>query len=390
MIAGPGSRRSGWIWLIARAVLVCAVPVLGGCSASQPAEFRLNTEGRDPSEISSAQEEAIVETLARLFGTPDGPKVPEGVDLLPEMLQMAAGPIGRDTQGNRRGLYRQHCAACHGISGDGAGPTAALLNPYPRDVRNGVFKYTSTAYGVKPVRDDLDRALRRGNSDTAMPSFDLLPEREIDALIEYVRYLSIRGETELYLLQLVVDEDEYLPLDMQLVIEEGVLWTAGSWAEAQEKVVVPPQRPPTDTQQRLTASIAAGRKLFLSESAKCFQCHGPEGKGDGKQSELYDDWNTPKIKKDPAWFRLPIQRLWPRNFTRGTFRGGDRPIDVYWRVHTGINGTPMPPAGPQPGSAGSLAPEEIWHVVNYVRALGPQKAPTGGQKAATGGRAKRQ
>ena len=96
----------------------------------------------------------------------------------------------------------------------------------------------------------------------------------------------------------------------------------------------------------------------------------PAGRGDGEQSELYDDWNDPKRKKDAAWFLLPIQRVWPRDFTRGTFRGGPRPIDVYWRIHVGIKGTPMPPAGPAPGSTGVLTPEEIWEVVNYVRSLG--------------------
>jgi hypothetical protein len=30
----------------------------------------------------------------------------------------------------------------------------------------------------------------------------------------------------------------------------------------------------------------------------------------------------------------------------------------------------MPPAGPGPGSEGILAPEDIWHVVNFVRSLG--------------------
>jgi len=372
----------GRISRIARAVVVCAVPVLSGCSVSRPVEFRLNTEGRDPTEIGRAQEEAIVETLARLFGTPDEPEVPDRVDLEAELLQAAAGPIGSDAEGNQWGLYRQHCAACHGISGDGAGPAAALLDPYPRDFRNGVFKYTSTSSGAKPVREDLKRALSVGNADTGMPSFVTLPEQEIEALVEYVKYLSIRGETELYLLQLVVDEDEYLPLDMGPVMEEGVWWTADCWAEPSEDpeiVAVPPDPPPADTPQQLAASIAAGRQLFLSERAKCFQCHGPEGKGDGEQSELYDDWNTPKLKKDPAWFLLPVRRLRPRDFTRETFRGGERPIDVYWRVHTGINGTPMPPAGPRPGSAGTLTPEEIWHVVRYVRSLGPHRAATGGR-----------
>lgn len=360
-------------WLIARAIFIAAAPFLAGCSAPDAPRFRLNTEGRDPAEIRPARKEAILDALEQLFGTPDEPKVPEGGDLQRELLQMAAGPIGSDAQGNQWGLYRQHCAECHGLSGDGAGPAAAVLNPYPRDFRNGLFKYTRTTYGAKPVWEDLDWALRRGNPGTSMPSFDTLPGREIAALIEYVKYLSIRGQTELYLLEL--EEDEYDPLDMDRVIEEGVLWTAGLWGEAGGQVVAAPRPPPTDTPRRLAASVATGRAFFLSENAKCYQCHGPEGRGNGEQSALYDDWNKEKINKDPSWFQLPLQRLRPRDFTQGIFRGGDRPIDIYWRVHTGINGTPMPPAGPGPGSAGAFTAEEIWHLVHYVRSLAKLKTP---------------
>jgi mono/diheme cytochrome c family protein len=69
-------------------------------------------------------------------------------------------------------------------------------------------------------------------------------------------------------------------------------------------------------------------------------------------------------------FRLPIELLRPRNFTLGKFHGGDRPIDQYWRICVGIKGTPMPPAGPAPGSQGVLKAEQIWDVVHYVRSLG--------------------
>ena len=48
---------------------------------------------------------------------------------------------------------------------------------------------------------------------------------------------------------------------------------------------------------------------------------------------------------------------------QGIFRGGDRPIDLYWRVYVGIKGTPMPSTG----SDGALTPEQIWDVVNYIR-----------------------
>ncbi len=340
-------------------------------------QFRPNTEGRDPASISRTQAEAIAETLRTLFGTPDEPVVPEGVDLQVGRLQAAAGPISGDAEGNQRGLFRRHCAACHGTSGDGAGPTAAVLNPYPRDFRNGVFKFTSTAGGAKPVREDLLRTLRRGLPGTAMPSFYKVPDRELDALVEYVKYLSIRGQTELYLLQTIVDEDTVLPLAIHEVLAEGVLPAAWSWDDARRLAVAAPPPPAVDTPERLAVSIARGDKLFHSPGSQCVKCHGPLGNGHGEQTELYDDWNLGKKGATPEQmlalaqrFRLPIQPLYPRNFTLGKFHGGDRPIDQYWRISVGIKGTPMPPGGPAPGSPGVLKPEEIWHLVHYVRSLG--------------------
>ena len=64
---------------ITRAVVVWAALWAGGCRLSQPPEFRLNLEGRDPDEITLVQTDALTETLADLFGTPDSPAIPEGV-----------------------------------------------------------------------------------------------------------------------------------------------------------------------------------------------------------------------------------------------------------------------------------------------------------------------
>lgn len=360
-----------------RLLLVGCLLFTAGC-LSEPPHFELNMEGRDPAEVSLAQHEALTETLEKLFGTPDEPKAPEAAGLDVELLKRAAGPVRSDEQGRQFGLYRQHCAGCHGISGDGAGPNAPLLNPYPRDFRNGVFKYTSTQAGAKPTRDDLMRTLMRGLPGTAMPSFKKLAEEDREALIEYVKYLAIRGETELFLLRLIVDEDEYVPLDSMAMetVEDEVAWYGTLWDEAEEQKVVPPPRPRVDTPELLAASVAIGKELYATKDAECVKCHGPEGRGDGEQDELYDDWNqrkkgvTPELTRELAdRFTLPIQELRPRDYTEGVYRGGDRPIDLYWRIYVGIKGTPMPAAGPAPGSPGVYTPEEIWHLVNYLLSL---------------------
>ena len=129
-----------------------------------------------------------------------------------------------------------------------------------------MFKYTSTSVGAKPTRDDLKRTLRRGIPGTAMPSFDTLPQEEIEALIEYVQYLSLRGQTELAVAGWLFDDHRRLPLDRQVVWREAVLPAWRSWIEAEGLVVMPPEPPAFDTPKRVALSIALGREFLAARS----------------------------------------------------------------------------------------------------------------------------
>jgi len=363
-------------------VFFSAALVVSGCGQSESPGFRINLDGYDPAKVSQAQREAIGEAMEEFFGTPDVPRVPQELGLDAERIAVAAGPVEGRADGAQHGVYRQHCAVCHGISGDGAGALATTVDPYPRDFRLGVFKYTTTRAGAKPLRSDLRRILLRGIPSTGMPSYAQLTDRELAALVEYVVYLSIRGETERYLVQRVIDEGEYLPLGADVkeeVFDEAAVWAAESWAAPEQNpedtVVVPPPRPEYTPPQR-AASIERGKQLYASKNSQCVQCHGPKGDGDGENDLLYDDWNKPKIGVTPEetarlarLYRLPAQKLRARNFREGAFRGGGNPEDLYLRVYAGIKGTPMPAAGPQAGAGGVLTPEEIWDVVNYVLSL---------------------
>jgi mono/diheme cytochrome c family protein len=126
---------------------------------------------------------------------------------------MAAGPVWGNRPGEKRGLYRRQCAHCHGISGDGQGPTASILNPYPRDYRPGIFKFKSTYTAAEPTEEDLRTIVHNGVPGTAMPSFALLPPDEVNALVEYVKYLSIRGQMETALVNYIADEKARRTLD---------------------------------------------------------------------------------------------------------------------------------------------------------------------------------
>jgi len=314
-------------------------------------------------------------------------------------LKIAAGPVGSDEHGNPRGLYREHCAHCHGITGDGVGPTAVFLNPYPRDYRKGQFKFKSTPVGQKPTHADLKKIVMEGVQGTAMPSFKLLPELEVEALVEYVKYLSIRGEVERELLALTTEREEnarvvrVLPPNADEAaktaqqeqiaeVKERVKSVVEKWDGAAAAVTAIPQRPTMNAEQ-LAASIKHGRELFYGTIANCVKCHGDSALGDGQTTD-FDEWTKEFIGdgKKPELIRtyvslgmLPPRTIRPRNLRQGVYRGGLRPIDIYWRVMNGIEGTPMPALATNvrkpedPPEAKKLNPEEIWDLVNYVRSL---------------------
>ena len=288
-------------------VACLGIAVLVGCDAPV-AHFSLNLpymhkqEQVNGVQFTAAQMQDVTDILTAMFGTPDEPFIAEGTgtgieDLVRlENLKIAAGPV-RTEESGPAGLYRQHCGHCHGTTGDGKGPTAEFLNPYPRDYRRGSYKFKSTPIGVRPTRDDLKRVLLQGVAGTAMPSFKLLSDPELEALVDYVIYLSIRGEVERRLW------DEFLPdLDEgeRLVTEDGMedlvaimneeLLTEAveRWAEAGEQITPVPKRPDWDEVETLV-SIQRGKELFYGAVANCVKCHGESQLGDGQTTD-YDEW----------------------------------------------------------------------------------------------------
>jgi mono/diheme cytochrome c family protein len=357
--------------------------ILQAMESHSPDEFRVTGDEADDDERQDKENnykklEFLSTALYAAFGTPDEPFVfdevrwnaddKKGLDL--RKIELAAGPYGGSADGKQRGLFRQHCAHCHGVSGDGAGPTAAFLHPYPRDYRQGIFKFKSTQRSGKPTNDDLKRILQNGIPGTAMPSFLMLPNDEIEALVEYVKYLSIRGETERNMAFAMIVSDEEIEPTKAGILDDYLQPVVDAWAEAEEQVVNPPTKVEASTPEELAASIARGREIFLSKAAQCIQCHGPTALGDGKDGgplKDYDDWNKDKQPGAMAHWLLPKQELRPRNLRMGIYHGGRRPLDLYRRIRGGIPGTPMPAGGE--GATAVLKAEDIWHVVDFIQSL---------------------
>lgn len=375
-------------------LVVLLLPGLG-CERAAP-HFQLNLPyvrklelANNDERIDPRQLQQVVDALAALFGTPDAPYMVNDPALsLDEILdvrhlEMSAGPVASDRDGKARGLYRQHCVHCHGVNGNGAGPTAAFLNPYPRDFRSGKFKFKSTKLGIRPANEDLRRTLKEGVPGTAMPSFQgALTDAEIDALIDYVKYLAIRGDVEQALIAEAAESEAGDKLDMSrsALIEEKLGEAIEKWRGADANATPVPQR----DHGELQASVERGRALYYGTVANCVKCHGDTQLGDGETTN-YDDWSkdfydwgaagaeeerAKRLSEYLALGGLPPRNIVPRNLRHGVYRGGRRPIDIFWRIHNGIEGTPMPAAPlKQSGSNVGLSENDIWDLVNYVLAL---------------------
>lgn len=404
-------------------LLFFAILMVPGCGAPE-ARFRLNMvyhtkQGEEASEegFTPEQVQDVTDILTAMFGTPDEPFLPttgdsrigEIVDI--DKIQMAAGRVRRteyseagEDEGDFEvaGLFRKHCAHCHGVSGDGLGPTAPFLNPYPRDYRKGVFKFKSTPKGGRPTDSDIKRILINGIPGTSMPSFQLLPDTQIDALVDYVKYLSIRGEVERRLvddLALELEEGERLEIDAEFLVDDVLTEVTARWLNAEALVPSIPPRPDWNEEETL-ASIRRGRELFFGAISQCVKCHGESQLGDG-QTDDYDDWvkdfedltaatsaddREEKIARFVSLGGLPPRNIRPRNLREGIYRGGRRPIDLYLRILNGIDGTPMPAAAMKPpgapANAQGLTSDDIWHLVDYVRSLPYESLGTPGHDPA--------
>lgn len=235
------------------------------------------------------------------------------------LLVAAAGEPAAAQDHPGKAPYDKWCAGCHGVTGAGDGPAAAFMLPRPRDFTQARYQIRTTASGELPTDADIRYGIDEGMPGTAMPGWKAkLSDRERTDLVAYLKTFSrfFQG-------------DAPQPLDMGRA--------RGGGADG----------------------IAAGREVY--QQLECFKCHGDAGRGDGTSAPtLTDDWDDPIAAAD-------LTQPW-------RFNGGSRVEDVYRRLRTGLDGTPMPSFA-DVVEAGLITDEQLWQLAHYVRSLGPRDAP---------------
>ncbi len=209
-------------------------------------------------------------------------------------------------------VYMRNCVFCHGRRGDGKGEMALGVQPPPRDFGAGVFKYRSTPSGSLPTDHDLMRTVREGIPDTLMPSFSALPERDVRAVIEYVKTFSPKWRQQ---------ENYAAPIAI-------------------------PKRPAWfDDSKEFARRAGNGGKFF---AISCAPCHGIKGDSVGSVTNLIDSWGNPTLARDLRQPRI---------------RSGRQIEDIYKVLVTGLDGSPMP------SFAESTTEEQRWELVAFIEQL---------------------
>lgn len=213
-----------------------------------------------------------------------------------------------------RHVYERHCVVCHGARGDGRGEMALEVGAIkPRRFSSGLFKYRSTPWGKLPTDEDLLRTVRHGRTGTAMGAFGFLPEPELRAVVEYLKFFSRKWRRP---------ENYAAPVEL------------------------PPEPRWLEEPEALARRAEAGRAIFQSA---CAACHGAQGDGKGPAAAaLKDDAGAPAF---PADLRQPH------------LRSGDEPRDLFRVLMTGLNGTPMA------SFADTLTAEQKWDIAAYLLTL---------------------
>jgi cytochrome c oxidase cbb3-type subunit 2 len=237
-----------------------------------------------------------------------------GTVALTALLALPLVVVAQQEQHPGKPVYDRWCAGCHGEDGKGSGDAAAFMLPRPRDFTQALYQVRTTSTGSLPTDADILHVIDEGMPGTAMPGWRrALTERERQNLVEYLKTFSPFFES---------DQPQLVEFGRATGVSDDVL--------------------------------AEGRDFY--QRLECFKCHGQGGRGDGPSAPTQEDDNGFPIR--PA----DLTQAW-------LFNGGGTVEDIFRRLRTGLDGTPMPSYS-DAMDAGIATEAQLWSVAHYVKGLG--------------------
>jgi DMSO reductase family type II enzyme heme b subunit len=234
----------------------------------------------------------------------------------------AAGTLAAQGEADQgKAVYEKWCSQCHGETGAGDGPAATWMVPRPRDFTMALYQVRSTASGLLPTDADIAHAIDEGLPGTSMPGWkDKLSASDRRALLTYIKSFSA-----------FFADSSQLPQALDFGKAPG----GGDEA------------------------LRLGKVFY--DSIGCYKCHGSMGRGDGP--------SAPTLKDDNG---MP---MFAADLTQGwRFNGGASVEEIYKRLRTGVDGTPMPSFSDLLDQK-FLTEQELWHVAQYVASLSQAEPP---------------
>ncbi|MEO5767895.1 MAG: c-type cytochrome [Polyangia bacterium] len=258
------------------------------------------------------------------------PPSPQARPAFTESLTLGGRAVGPEQLNRGADAYVHYCRACHGDAGDGAGASARGLQPPPRDLRLGVYKFAAVAAGQLPNDTDFRRTISGGLHGTAMLAWDV-PPVQLDDLIQYIKTFSPRWRQEKPGEPIVLSHDPW--------------------------------------QGREQAAIDRGSRVYHGLAQCAVACH-PAYLPRGEIFEATKDLTGMRLEAFRGDLYAAVRKpsdygveILPTDFTFNPLRAGDSTADIARTIAAGIGGTAMP-------TWKNVLPDiELWAMAHYVRSL---------------------
>ena len=247
---------------------------------------------------------------------------------------------------NGRQMYVRQCYACHGLSGDGRGPSSPGLRPAPRDLRQAKYKFVRMVDGDLPTDKMLYDVIRGGLHGTAMLAWDI----QDDALYDIINYIKTFSP-----------EDEGWR-DPENELGSPIDFSDNPWADKPEE------------------AVEFGKYVYHGV-ANCQSCHPAYGTKEYIHGAFTRAGKTPESRDDPYHAVRQVteydvlgveQTNLPPDYTINPIRSvrpdpgeanWDSKRSLYRIIGAGVNGTAMA------AWKGTLDEKDLWAVAYYVDSL---------------------